>query len=228
MDNTTCPNGHPNPGTNAFCGTCGAPLARLESQPAAPVPASPVPAAPPAPVPGGQGRNRKGLVAALLAAALVVGLGVWFGTRPHVAGTDVAMSATPTSGSALGVYTPPPPTAAAVPVKSGKFGVASCDIGSLFIGGGNNSLMVGSTQVHNTGTVPINVVITFAWLFADGSRLSTKDKTVTVGVGSSKTVLFHATANGTQVSLFQAMPAYLHASGQLKNGNLCKTTANIK
>ena len=105
------------------------------------------------------------------------------------------------------------------PNPSGKFGLASCD----WSGNYSEKGYVGSVRVTNTGNVPIEVKVEFAWLMGDGSKLTTDPKTVGVKTGADKLVFFthQATLSGPYaVGLFQDHPDY----NKSKN---CKAKATI-
>jgi hypothetical protein len=74
--------------------------------------------------------------------------------------------------------------------------------------------------VENTGTVPMEVEVTFRWLYGDGTNEDASAKTVTVGVGGEKLVFFKHPATIDEIGSFQDHPDYF------VSGN-CKTDATI-
>jgi hypothetical protein len=100
------------------------------------------------------------------------------------------------------------------PEPKGKFGLASCNLGSP-------DGLIGSTEVDNTGEVPLTARVTFKWQLGDGSFIEAEPKKTSVRVGGSKLVFFSAPADiDTQLS-FQDHPGYF------KGPNNCKTSATI-
>lgn len=102
-------------------------------------------------------------------------------------------------------------------IKDGKFGLASCDLHLDF----DNPQLLGSTEIANSGNVPIDVEITFKWLMGDGSKLEAESKVARVAVNKDKLVFFKVPITTDQVSLFQNHPKYYDSDN-------CKTNATIK
>jgi hypothetical protein len=91
----------------------------------------------------------------------------------------------------------------------------SCDLG-----GGNLNSLVGSTEVENTGEVPIKVEITFKWQLGDGSWIDAKAKHIDLEPGRSKLVFFSEPVTLNEALNFQDHPGYF-------DGTNCKTNAVI-
>jgi hypothetical protein len=100
----------------------------------------------------------------------------------------------------------------------GEFGLASCDVDLSFDG---EDRLLGSTEVKNTGNVPLTAEVRFKWLLGDGSKIDAQPKTVKLNPGKDKLVFFQAPAPGNTVSLFQDHPKYFDSEN-------CKTNALIK
>jgi hypothetical protein len=95
----------------------------------------------------------------------------------------------------------------------GRYGLASCVLGE-------SDKLIGSTEVRNTGEVPLTAETSFKWQLGDGSWIKADSKMVKVGAGGDKLVFFQTPADlDTQLS-FQDHPEYF-------DGTNCKTKVTI-
>ncbi len=157
---------------------------------------------------------RKILTAIAILAALVVGVGIGAGVGgSSVGGSDGGGRVT------LAEETSPPPietesSPAPAPVLRGTWAVTACDL--LLFTQGESSTLVGSVEVHNTGTVDSKVSVSLKWDALPGPLFDGGTKSVELRPGQSREIRF--TKKGlslSDVDRIQASPGYRKGSDHL-------------